>query len=544
MQLIRRLRTDESGAALVTALLCTMVMLALGLALLAIVDTQANESTDEATRDRGFNLAESVLTSEAFVLGRNWPTSGLGNCFGTGAGFGDTLGAAPAAGDSAQTLRLRDNLNVSYDDDAYDGATWQVNLCDDDSPSNVWDDTLTNNHNYDANGNGKLWVRTQSTVAGKTRALVGLVKVRQSTAMNQKWGLVAGNVAEDLGPTTSAITGNNLVTTLTSSLLTTNPPVAADPDVPSPGSGVTGLRCGLLDNVAQVKTCVTGAIGALSVVPAVNTLVTNGRFEQFPTQTSTSPVTIGQMRKEAIDDATYMATAPGADTVAAAPSCGIGYASDATKVVFIEKVGTGDQYCYLDVSTSKRWKALVVGSGRIIIRGSNSITPYATTTSNRLTAVVYALNLQSNHASSSPAIDVVRIERAARVVGAVHADGKNASVRIVNPDFDTNALINAVLCDNAVTCALAPTLTGLIGALGLSGTIDALINGRCLVSLPLVGCTVYLPGQGLNEVVGGITTQLTTYGSAINSDTDVINALTVFSSSGVMPGTFRDLQAR
>ena len=544
MQLIRRLRNDESGAALVTALLCTMVMLALGLALLAIVDTQANESTDEAARDRGFNLAESVLTSEAFVLGRNWPLSGVGNCFQSGAGFGDTIGAAPAPGDSAQTVRLRDNLNASYDDAAYDGATWQVNLCDDTDLSTVWNDALQNNHNYDANGNGKLWVRSQATVAGKTRAIVGLVKVRQTAAMNQKWGLVAGNVAEDLGPATSAITGNNLVTTLTNNLLTTNPPVAADPDVPSPGSGVTGLRCGLLDNVSQVKTCVTGAIGALSVVPAVNTLVTNGRFEQFPTQTSTSPVTIGQMRKEAIDDATYMATAPGASTVGAAPSCGISYASDASKLVFIEKVGTGDQYCYLDVTSSKRWKALVVGSGRIIIRGSNSITPYTTTTSNRLTAVVYALNLQSDHAVSSPQIDVVRIERGARVVGAVHADGKNAAVRIVNPDFDTNALINAVLCDSAVTCSLAPTLTGLIGTLGLSGTIDALINGRCLVSLPLVGCTVYLPGQGLNEVVGGITTQLTAYGSAINSDTDVINALTVYSSSGVMSGTFRDLQPR
>jgi Tfp pilus assembly protein PilX len=543
MQLIRRLRTDESGAALITALLCTMVMLALGLALLAIVDTQANESTDEATRDRGFNLAESVLTSEAFVLGRNWPTSGVGNCFQSGAGFGDTIGATATAGVSAQTLRLRDNLNVSYDDDAYDGATWQVNLCDDSSPSTVWSDVLQNNHNYDANGNGKLWVRTQATVNGKTRALVGLVKVRQNTAMSQKWGLVAGNVAEDLGPTTSAITSSGVVTSLTSTLLTTNPPVAADPDVPSPGSGVTGLRCGLLDNIAQVKTCVTGAIGALSVVPAVNTLVTNGRFEQFPTQTSTSPVVIGQMRKEAIDDATYMATAPGATTVASAPSCGISYASDASKVVFIEKVGTGDQYCYLDVTSSKRWKALVVGSGRIIIRGSNSITPYSTTTSNRLTAVVYALNLQSNHASAASPIDVVRIERAARVVGAVHADGKNASVRIVNPDFDTNALLNAVLCDNALTCALAPTVTGLLGTLGLSGTIDALINGRCLVSV-LGICTVSLPAQGLNEVVGGITSQLTTYGSAINADTDVINALTVFSTSGVVPGTFRDLQAR
>jgi Tfp pilus assembly protein PilX len=546
MQLIRRLRNDESGAALVTALLCTMVMLALGFALLAIVDTQANESTDEATRDRGFNLAESVLTNEAFVLGRNWPKSGFGNCFSADS-FGDTLGATAPPADS-RTLRLRPSLNAAYTDAAYEGATWQVNICDDDAGSTVWDDTLTNNHSYDHNANSMVWVRSQATVAGKTRALVGLVKVRETSAMNKKYGLVTGNVAEDLGPTTSAITGNNVVTTLTDRLLTTNPPVAADPDVPPPGSGVTGLRCGLLDNADQVKTCVTGAIGAASVVPAVNTLVTNGRFEQFPTRTSTSPVAIGQMRKEAIDDATYMPTAPGAGTVADAPSCGISYASDPTKVVFIEKVGTGDQYCYLDVSSSKRWKALVIGSGRIIIRGSNAITPYTTTTSNRLTAVVYALNLQSDHAVASPQIDVVRIEKGARVVGAVHADGKNAAVRIVNPDFDSNALINQVLCDDAVTCLLAPAVVDLLSTAGLSDTLDALINGRCLAySVDLLGvkvCTSLLPAQGLNEVVGGITTQLTTYGSAINADTDVINALTVYSSSGVMPGTFRDLQVR
>ena len=66
-------------------------------------------------------------------------------------------------------------------------------------------------------------------------------------------------------------------------------------------------------------------------------------------------------------------------------------------------------------------------------------------------------------------------------------------------------------------------------------------SGRSSAALCL-GVTI--PGQGLNEVVGGITTQLTTYGSAINAETDVINALKVYSSSGVMPGTFRDLQVR
>ena len=556
---MRRLRHDESGAALVTALMCTMIMLALGVALLAIVDTQANESTSEQTRDRAFNLSESVLTSEAFILGRNWPdVQPSPNPACSAAGVTDTVGST--ATPVAAVARLRPNLNVSYTDAAYTGATWTMYVCDDVEGSTVWNDTLLSNKTWDSNlmpdgssGNGKVWVRAESTVAGKTRTVVGLVKVRETAALDPKYGLVAGTVAEDLGPTTAALTNTAVVTSLTNGLINTNPPVLEDPAYPVPASGVTALRCGLLDAVGEVKTCVTGAIGALSSVPAVDTLVTQDRFEQFPTTESTSPNTIGQLRTKAQNTLGYVATSFGG-TLAAAPACapttgGALPASHADRVLFIEKIGTGDQYCYIDVSTSKTYRAVVIGSGRVIIRGSNSITNYSVATSNRLTAVVYALNLQTaNHAAAvdpvtNPSREVVRIDRAARVTGAVHADGKSGKVNLVAPDFDTNALINGLLCPGAL-CVLAPTVTGLIGTLGVSGTVDALINGRCLVTLPIFGCTVSLPGLGLNTVVGGITAQLSTYGSAIHSDVATINALTVYGASGVSPGTFRDLTPR
>ncbi len=549
MQLMRRLRNDESGAALITALLCTMVMLALGLALLSIVDTQAKESTDEVTRDRGFNLAESVLTSEAFVLGRNWPDlvpSPNPACNAAVAGFGDTIGSTTAP--SVPTARLRPNLNVSYTDAAYEGATWQVNVCDDDGTA-VWNDALLGNATWDANDNEKLWVRAQATVASKTRTVVGLVKVRETGALNPKYGLVSGQLAEDLGPATAAVTNSAVVSALTNGLINTNPPVLHDAAHPVPASGVTGVRCGLLDNVAAVKTCVTGAIGAISSVPLVNALVTQDRFEQFPTATSATPVAIGQMRTKAQATGGYIATTAGSSSAAAAPACSGLPASSPNTVVFIEKIGNGDQYCYISVAASKTYKAVVIGSGRVIIRGSNAITPYATTASNRLTGVLYALNLQTaNHAANvdpttNPVRQLIRIEQGARVTGAVHADGKAGSVNIVAPDFDTNALVNGLLCPG-VLCPLAPTVTGLLGALGVSGVVDALINGRCLLTLPILGCTVSLPGLGLNTVIGGITSQLSSYGSAIHSDVSVINAFTVYGASGVTPGTFRDLQPR
>ncbi len=547
MQLKHQLR-DDSGSALITAVMCTAVMLMLGLALLSIVDTQASESKTERSRDHAFNLSESVLNSEAFVLGRNWPdavsAAPAGNpaCQTALAGFGSAVGG-PASGVPA-VERLRPSINSAYTDAAYNNASWQVHLCDDDNVSSVWNDANLTNKSWDSNGNKKLWVHVQSTVGGKTRQIAGLVKVLESSALNPKYGLVSGSMAEDLGPTTGTLTNTTLVTNLTNGLINTNPLVLEDSAYPVPASGVTGLRCGLLDNITQVKTCVSGAIGALASVPLVNTLVTNGRIEQFPTTNSTTDNAIGQMRRKAVDANTYVATTTGSGSASGAPLCTLPAAATSSSIVFIEKVGTGDQYCYIDVSTSKTYKALVIGSGRVIIRGSNTITPYSTAASNRLTAVVYALNLQTaDHADQAPVRRVVRIERGARVTGAVHADGKNAEVNVVAPDFDTASLVNGLLCPGLL-CSLAPTLNGLFGTLGVNGTVDALINGTCLVSLPLLGCTVSLPGQSLNSVTGGITSQLSTYGSAIHADVGVINALKVYGDSGVVSGTFRDLQAR
>jgi Tfp pilus assembly protein PilX len=552
---LSRLRDDERGTALVTAMLCTLAMLGFGMALLSIVDSQASQSVSERTRDKGFNLAESVLNSEAFVLGRNWPTSaaaaqnGGAACSASASGFGAIVGAAAAATPVAAVERLRPNLNASYTDSDYENASWQVNVCDDFDTVTVWSDTVLNNVGYDANNNNKLWVRAQSIVGGRTRALVGLVDVRELPPLKSKYGLVAGNVSEDVSSTVSAGLNASVLSGINSALLGAAPPVAEDASgsYPAPLSGVTGLRCGLLENVLQVKTCITGAIGALSQVPAINTLVTGGKYDQFPTTQSMSAPAIAQLRAQAkTSPGVYMATAPGATSASSAPSCAITGATTSS-VVFIEQVGTGDQYCYVDVSTSVQYKALVIGSGRVIIRGNNSVTDYTTTTANRFTGVVYALNQQTSDLSATtPIRELVRIEKGARVRGAVHADGKNATVAMVPPDFDMASVVTAVLCPG-VLCTLAPTLNGLLGTLGVSGTVNALVNGTCLVSLPLLGCTVSLPGQGITgitKIVNNVTSQLTAYGSAIHSDVAVVKLLKVYGASGVSPGTFRDLNAK
>lgn len=556
---LSRLRRDETGSAMMTALLSTIVMLALGLALLSIVDTQASESGKERTRDRAFNLAESVLTNEGFVLGRNWPSSSGGgtlvspveyDCSAASAAVGSAvLGAAATAGTG--TALLQTNLNNAYTDSAYSGATWQVNVCDDDGSSTVWNDTTLTNHtkNWDKNGNNLLWVRAQATVGTATRALAGLVRVRTTAAFPSKYGLVTGNVNEDLTATASSISNSTLVNAIgVNGLLTNNPPVLADPSYPSPSSGVTGLRCGLLNSTPS-RTCITGTIAAVTggVTNATNSstlssLVSSGAYAQFPGYSTADAETVGQLRAQAKTSGTYTTTSVGGSSTTSAPSCTITGTPSSSTVVFIETVGTGDQYCVIDVSTSKSYKALVIGSGRVIIRGSNTGTSAplaysATAATNLFTGVIYALNNQSTDlTSSSPTKELVRIDQGARVKGAVNADGKNAIVNIIPPDFYTAALDTTACASISGLLTLTACLTNLAG-LSTATHLNTLANGGCLVTLPDVGCTVYLPGLP----VSAFSSQLTTYGSGIHSDVATINAVTVRGASGIVPGTFKDL---
>lgn len=524
---------DERGAALISALLATVLMLGLGFALLSIVDTQANQSGQERTRDRGFNLSESVLTSEAFVLGRNWPAvmpAPNPACGAPGAGFMDTIRQNTGIGDAV--ARLRNNLDASYTDAAYDGAVWQVNICDDDGTS-VWSDTLLARSTYDQNSNKKLWVRAQATVQSKTRVVAGLVQVNETSALDPRFGLVTGSLAQDLASTVGTVSNAPVAGGVIGKLLQSSPQVQEDPGagLAPPKSGVTGVRCGLLDRVNLAKTCISGALAATSTIPLIDTLVTNKRLEQFPSASSSPPGTAGQLRTKAkTPPGTYIPTSSGGPR-ASAPNCTGLPASNPKAVVFIEQIGNGDEYCVLRVERSVQYQALVIGKGRVIIRGSGSITPYTTDGDNLFTGVIYALNLQSTEATP-PTRELVRVDNGARIRGAVHADGKYSQVSLIPPPFSTNALLDALLCP--ALCVLKPLLTGL----GVDDLLDRLVSGG--------GCILFvcLPAIDPNTIITKITGQLTGYGSAIHSDVAIAGALKVYGTSGVVSGTFRDLQAR
>ena len=520
---MQRLR-DDSGVALVTALFSTIVMLALGLALLSIVDTQTSESASERTRDRGFNLSESVLNSQAFVLGRNWPDAGpAGNPACSRGGGLRRHGRHDRADRGGRCLRRRERRPTAQrfplarrrgsDPTSTPAtptartanATWQVNVCDDVDPDGAgptegvttWDrPRCCRSRTGTPTTNNRVWVRAQSTVGTKTRVLVGLVQVKNVGCGEPEVRARRRQHQQRSRTGAAAITDRAVEERLVDWLLNPgSPPVGADPAYPAPASGVTGVRCGLLENVTQVKTCITGAIGALSAVPLVNTLSEQDKIEQYPYSPSTTPDTIGQLRTQSkCAPGVYMATAPGR---AGRGGSGLRHSgATANAVVFIEKVGTGDQYCVIDVSNTERQVQGTRHRQRPRHHPRQGVDHDYNSAAE--TEPVHRRHLRAQPADGRPDVGsplkpLIRVDGGARVRGAVHADGKNATIALVAPDFNTAALVSGLLCPGAL-CALAPTLNGLLGTLGVSGTVNALINGTCLVTLPLLGCTVSCSG--------------------------------------------------
>jgi Tfp pilus assembly protein PilX len=514
---LRRLRPrGQDGSALVTAMMVMLIILPIGLALLSIVDTQARESGIERTRDRAFNLADSALQHAAFGLSRySWPAAGAYAPTGAGvahcedAPYGETLGTTAVA--SSATARLRPNLNASFDDAAYSGAAWEIMVCDDDSAAaspRVWDEALRGARpNYDANGNGLVWVRSQAQVGGRSRVLASLVTIKEVPAMSSKYGLITGRMNAELSNTAGTLLTSGLLGSLTSTLLGTDPLVAADPSFSTtpPTSGVTAVRCGVLDG------CLTGALAAAGSLSLVSTLVTGGKLVQATSPTAMSQSAIAQLRQQAQITQTYVAETAGSSSPTSPPACTIPTGADTGTVVFIEKVGTtgtagttggpGDQYCLLDVSATKAYKALVIGSGRVVLRGNNTITATSSTaTVNTFRGFVYALNEQRAALgdAATPTREVVRIDKGAHVFGGVAADGKSAQVGVYPPG----------LC--AVTTAVV---------LGITITIDGCLTG----------------------LLTDITSSLGTYNPAIQSNVAIMNAITVHDAAALVPGTYRDV---
>jgi Tfp pilus assembly protein PilX len=177
----RRLARDEGGWALVTALMLMAVMVVGGASLMAAVDTETGSSKVERQRETAFNLAEAALNAQLFALSRDWAGKGMAaNAAANTAANPYPAWCTPAS--TSSRCPSSPALTSAFASTDAAGSTWNTTVRDDGaSPLDTFysDDAIASQPGYDANKNGKLWVRAQATARGQTRTIVALVQAQQ-----------------------------------------------------------------------------------------------------------------------------------------------------------------------------------------------------------------------------------------------------------------------------------------------------------------------------------------------------------------------------
>jgi len=473
-------RRAQQGWALATFMVMVAIMMAIGLATLAIVDSQSRASGSERTQASAFSLAEGAMNAQAFMLSRAWPDT-------SAAAFSTSCTQATAAGTAG--CPAQSWLSQSFTGGDYSGATWQTDVRDDGGAySSLWSDAaLTAQPAWDQNGDGELWVRATAVVAGRTRTVVERVQINRTPAFPQGYATIAGRFSTDLGVALNQVVASPLLTGIIGNHQLIS-------------GGKLGLRCGLLSG------CVTGAFSVLTEA-GLGSLLANDILQYGPTAAASGDV-IAQLRQRALAAGTYYAN------VASGAACPSPPAGVTNAIIFVEQVGNGDQTCTVTLSggATTQVRALIVNNGRVTFTGTGTYQ-----------GVVYAVNAQRASLGDS-AREVVSIQSNAKVRGMVLADGTGGSIGIYPPPLNVYALINTLpVCQGllAILCApLKATLQGL--------PVDDLVTQ--LISL-----------VGLNAVVNGLLGQLSGYGPSILYDSSVASALLANGTVGTIANSFREI---
>ena len=201
--MIRMRLASQAGSALVAATMVMTLILTLGLATLAMVDTQTEQSSRERTRESAFNWVEAVLNAQTFTVANAWPASSaqaVADCSWSGGAVSASGGvnACPEPGLVSTTF----NGNV----DAGLNPSWVTSVRDnsgsarcEDTPNSdcsyTWAEaTSPSAPRWDQNADDLLWLRAEGTVNGDRRVLVALVRINNDPMTLPQGAIVAGSL--------------------------------------------------------------------------------------------------------------------------------------------------------------------------------------------------------------------------------------------------------------------------------------------------------------------------------------------------------------
>ena len=351
---------SERGSALVTAILVMAIMMSIAVPLMSMVDTQQRVTSAERLQEGSFSLTDAVLNAQVFILSNNWPAD-------------DDL-AYDTCTQRSVSLKCPSPTAITsiYTGPDYSTSAWSVKVRDDgESAADYYDEAVVNRQPaWDANTNGRVWVRADARGSGTTQSLVAQVKMTEHVENFPRHVTTTGYM------TIKHIHKNGILTQGKSAQ-------------PAP----LVLRCtGPID---KHSSCLNVKKKKKWIVPQI--------IEQGYTGNALPPAAIDGLRQRAKALGTYYTTCP---------------ASPAGELVFVEqgdcrykgdkKKSTWGVYARkrIEVNSAANPGAFVVANGSVTFDGK--LTYYG---------VVYAANL-SNRTDT-----LINILKKAQIVGSLAVDG-------------------------------------------------------------------------------------------------------------------------
>ncbi|HMJ32720.1 MAG TPA: pilus assembly PilX N-terminal domain-containing protein [Baekduia sp.] len=188
-----RLLHDEDGVAIIVAVVLMALMLAMGLGAVTFVDGQSKLTGAQRQRETAFNVAEAALNAQITQISHHWAGKNGANDGGTTThptiGFLPCPGGAfcPSSGELTSLVPGADS-NVAI--------TWRTNVYDNSGTLGDYfaDSRVGNQCGCDYNNDGKVWVRAQATVRGRTRVIVSLVQEQTQAESVPHAALITGTL--------------------------------------------------------------------------------------------------------------------------------------------------------------------------------------------------------------------------------------------------------------------------------------------------------------------------------------------------------------
>jgi hypothetical protein len=206
-----RIRAQD-GWAVVTAVVLMTIMLSIGLAAVAFVDSETVSSRRERTTETRLNLTEGVMAAQLYLLSRNWPdlsTRAYTDCTQASTDPLCPKAAQVLAQFSSPDFKLGPAWTIQVRDD--DGPAVTGSACSGAAPAPGWysDAAVLPHAHWDANHNCQVWVRAEGVLGAKKRVVVAKVRVESRAPVFPQAPFVAGSFAtSNNGGSKTIVDGN------------------------------------------------------------------------------------------------------------------------------------------------------------------------------------------------------------------------------------------------------------------------------------------------------------------------------------------------